>query len=46
LPDGEVGREIKKMRIVLTCLRLLLSVVSAQADMVVASGKPLMLYEA
>ena len=34
------------MRIVLTCLGLLLSVVSAQADRVVASGKPLQLYQA
>ena len=33
------------MRIVLTCLGLLLSVVSAQADKAVASGKPLILYE-
>lgn len=34
------------MRTLLTCVALLLSVVSAQADKVVASGKPLMLYAA
>ena len=34
------------MRIVLTSLGLLLSVVAARADKVVASGRPLMLYEA
>jgi hypothetical protein len=34
------------MRIVLTVLGLLLSIVSAQADKVVASGKPLQLYQA
>ena len=33
------------MRIVLTCLGLLLSAVSAQADKAVVSGKPLILYE-
>ena len=41
-----MGREIKKMRIVLTCLGLLLSVVSAQAGKIVVSGKPLILYQA
>jgi|EndMetStandDraft_6_1072998.scaffolds.fasta_scaffold344677_2 hypothetical protein len=41
-----MGRGNQQMRIVLTCLGLLLSVVSAQADKVVASGRPLMLYEA
>jgi hypothetical protein len=36
----------QEMRTVLTCVGLLLSVVAAQADKVVASGRPLMLYEA
>ncbi|MBR1280118.1 hypothetical protein [Bradyrhizobium sp. AUGA SZCCT0283] len=34
------------MRIVLTCLGLLLSIVSAQAGRVVAAGMPLRLYQA
>lgn len=39
-------RIVLMCRIGLTCLGLLLSVVSAQADKVVASGKLLLLYEA